>query len=225
MSGLHYLRRALMMLWIDYYRTGSAIASLQLLRSRVVPLKDIYQLSRRQVCRSAFDMEYGLASVLTADSETTETFLSNGEVYETSQEYGFYTGFVGVIKGLLTGDRLMIEQQRKGLEKSNATKYFYWPSKAVIFACLDGDCQTLASNLPQIEKKFTGYAKKMEAMDSDGNVDLHKLDLHFLCPYPDLAFYAMAFKTCGVLIKKDSFWMPKELVEACGQQLASGKLS
>ncbi len=208
------------MLWIDYHRTGSATASLQLLQSRVTPLKDIYQLSSRQVCRANFDMEYGLASILTAESETTKAFLSNALIYDVSQTYGFYTGFIGVIKGLLTGDRQLIQQQRKGLEKSNATKSFYWPSKAVIFACLDEDHETLASNVSQIEKKFTGYAKKMEAVDANGNVDLHKLDLHFFCPYPDLAFYALAFRTCGVLMKKDSFWMPRALVEACGQQLA-----
>ncbi|HEX5221254.1 MAG TPA: hypothetical protein VFZ59_16950 [Verrucomicrobiae bacterium] len=219
-SALSYLRRALMMLWVDYHRTASAIASLERLRSRIMPLKDIYQLSSSQVSRSSFDMEYGLASLLTADSASIEAFLSEAKVYETSQEYGFYTGFVGVIKGLLTGDKQMIEQQRKGLEKSNPEKFYYWPSKAVIFACLDGDCKTLASNVAQIEKKFTGYAKKMEALDAVGNVDLRKLDLHFFCPYPDFAFYAMAFRTCGLLMKKDSFWMPKALVEACGQQLA-----
>jgi hypothetical protein len=218
-SGLHYVRRAMMMLWVDYHRTGSAIEALGLLRSRVGPLKDIYKVRRSDVCRAKFEMEYGLAAVLTADQATIETFLANAEVYDPrSDDYGFYTGFVGTIKGLLTGDRQLIQEQRQGIERFNATKIFYWPSKAVMFACLDADCAKLTSSVGRIEKKFTSYAKKMAALDGEGNIDLNKLDLHFFWPYPDLAFYALAFRDCAGCMKRDSFWLPGSLVEACGQQ-------
>lgn len=221
-SGLHYVRHALMMLWVDFHRTGSATDAVELLRSRVAPLKDIYALSKRNVCRSVFDMEYGLAAALTADTTTIDTFLAHAIAYDPSSDaYGFYTGFVGVIKGLLTGNREMIQEQRKGIEKFNTTKVFYWPTKAVIFATLDGDYTKLALNVSKIEKRFVGYATKMEAVDADGDIDLHKLDLHFFCPYPDLAFYAMAFRNCPGFMKKDSFWLPKALVDVCGQALAN----
>lgn len=219
-SGLHYVRRAMMMLWVDYRRTGSAGEALGLLRSRVAPLKDIYGLSKRNVCRSNFDMEYGLAAVLTADEATIDTFLSEAVAYDPdSLGYGFGAAFVGTIKGLLTGNQQMVREQRQGLEKFNATKEFYWPAKAVIFAASDGDCAKLTSNVPRIEQKFTSYAVKMEALDADGSLDLNKLDLHFFCPYPDLAFYALAFRHCAGCVKRDSFWLPRALVEMCGQAL------
>src|SRR5690242_7374287 len=88
-SGLHYVRRALMMLWVDFHRTGSAAKAIGLLRSRVAPLKDIYGLSKCNLCRSNFDMEYGLAAILTADQATIDTFLTHARVYDSrSDGYG-----------------------------------------------------------------------------------------------------------------------------------------
>jgi hypothetical protein len=119
------------------------------------------------------------------------------------------------LKGTLTGDSSLIAGQRLGLEGFNATKSFYWPSKTVILAVLDGDVAKLTTQVGNIEKKFDGYARKRNALDKNGEIDLCKLDLHFFCPYADIAFYAMATQKHGRFLKDDSFWLPTELVHHC----------
>jgi hypothetical protein len=217
----HYLRDQLKLLWIDYHRTGSAEKAVESLIPRILAIKNAYRMAQRQVLRDKFDMEFGIAAVLTGNAEIISEFSGQALAFSPAQDkYGFYKGYTGILKGFLAGDERLLAEQRKGVEGFNPPSgQFYWPSKAVILGALDGDVKKLNAQLRNIETKFDGYALKMDAVEKNGDIDVCKLDLHFFCPYADIAFYALATKRHGPFLKRDSFWLPKDLVSYCAEHI------
>lgn len=216
-TAFHYLRAQHKQLWMDYHSTQSAEQAFGSLVERIKPLSRIYESNPKETLRDMFEMEYGVTAVLTGDKETVTTFLKHSEPFdERRHKYGFYTAFTGILKGWLNKDKHLVIAQRAVLERFNATKFFYWPSKPVIFAALDNDTGKLNSHVRNIEKKFDGYAAKCSALNANDELDLLRLDSHFFCPYADIAFYAIATASCGPFLTRDSFWLPRSLIDYCG---------
>lgn len=77
------------------------------------------------------------------------------------------------------------------------------------------DLVAMKRMVKSVDRKFDGYAQKCKAQ-CDGLL-LTKLDRHFFCPYPDLAFLVCLARRNPNFDIPNSFWLPRALVVGLAQ--------
>lgn len=210
----HQLRASLKYSLVFWHETKDARQLISRLQQEAKAVATAYSSGKPlRGLRDDFEMHLAMAVALSNDPTLAEVLRAEFSFRPCANGYAYYVGFKEALLALVLDDEKLRKRALSNLSAFNATKCFYFPSKAVILAALDGDLKKLKTSVKAISQKFEGYAKKCGAISGDV-LDVGKLDLHWFSPYPDWAFYAQAIRRFGPVPASDTVWMPMEFLNS-----------